>query len=536
MYSVMQNLANHGLTITHQLPDFIEIVNATETLFFRVGKWGENIETSIIEIVEGNGLVCLQDMVALGKHLQKIEIKANDCLQIISGRVMKERAITSPCKIGERFVHQPTLVAETEVPSINELKEIYLELLMDGGYTDKPYPPIAVSEDADKTIREESIKISAAEEKAIKARNKNKESFESNWNNLVARDNRLASRGKVDTKFAEEHPLSDNFKKWAGNNYDAIRTKLDTDSRLYVTHKVESAQDMLNRGINWKNTHINDLRVFPMSHLPQPKKERSSKEFLAWIDGKIHEWNPRATLFTEPELDESGEYIQEPQIIGDTNNPQNAGIDENGDDVYNDFDAAGHFLPMGNPNNETDYQKDFDPQDFGAEAWNSVDEIDDHHTEYFYNEVSITETPQFTENEVDEEEKRPKFKEQFEVEWKTAPHSDEQEIVASESDADFVQDARNWLQRENLIRATEDPIMHLKVLGTYPVSKHFLEYLEENEITWEVASERLEQFIGLRKTASDTTTKAVKNVVPEVPEDFVMPEPDYPDYDYNLPD
>ena len=554
MYSVMQKLANHGLTITHQLPDFIEIVNAAntklfyqdgvcvsdnsanteESLFFRIGKWGEDLDT----IIEDNGLICIQDMVALAKHLQNIEVKADDALQIISGCAFSKRSPMSNIRDDERFVFQPTLVIETEVPSINELKAIYIELLTDGGYTDKPHAPRLVSEDDMKPIPEDKVvKLTAAEEKQIAKRIENKKSFESNWNNLLARKDHRDAHSKVDSKFAEKHPLSDNFKKWVEDNWTAINSKLNTHPSLYVTHEHGSLQDMLNRDINGKNTHINDLRVFPMSHPPQPKKERSAKEFLAWIDRKIYEWNPRATLFTEPEIDEdSGEYVQEPEIIGDVNNPQNAGIDENGDDVYNDFDAAGHFLPMGNPNNETDYQKDFDPQDFGAETWNSIDEINDHHTDqYLYNEVGITETPQFTENEIDEKEKRPKFKEQFEVEWKTAPHSDEQEMIASESDVDFVRDARNWLQRENLIRTTEDPIMHLKVLGAYPVSQDFLKYLEENEINWKVANERLEQFIGLRKTAADTATKAVKNVVPEVPEDFVMPEPDYPDYDYNLP-
>ena len=141
--------------------------------------------------------------------------------------------------------------------------------------------------------------------------------------------------------------------------------------------------------------------------------------------------------------------------------------------------------------NETDYQKDFDPQDFSAEAWNSIDEINDHHTdEYFYKEVSITETPKFGEDGT--------------IDWENVPQSDEQEIVAPESDKDFVRDARNWLQRWNLIHASESEDVDKKILEAYPVSRDFLKYLEENEITWEVANERLEQFIGLRKTAADT--------------------------------
>lgn len=526
MYNFMQDLANYEFTITDQLPDIVQKVNAIDTLFFRLGKWGENLEQVIIDQPIGNGLICLQDLVALGKHLQKTNVQPDDTLQIISGDTFKEKSTIPSLKTGERFVCKPTLVIETEVPNADSLRELYVDILNNGGYTEKPEAAKVISEDDMKPIPEDkAVKLSAAEEKQIAKRIENKESFESNWNNLLARKDHLNAQSKVDSKFAEEHPLSDNFKKWAEGNWTAINSKLNTHPSLYVTHERESIQDMLNREINGKNTHINDLRVFPMNYPPQPKKERSAKEFLAWVDGKIHSWNPRATLFTEPERDEDGEFVQPPEIIGDVNNPQSAGIDENGDDVYNDFDEAGHFVPMGNPNNETDYQKDFDPQGFSAEAWNSIDEINDHHTDqYLYNEVGITETPQFTENEIDKKEKRPKFKEQFEVEWKTAPHSDEQEIIASESDVDFIQDARNWLQRENLIQASDDSVMHLKIIGAYPVSKDFLKYLEENEIDWEVANGRLEQLTGMRKTAVDIEMFGAKvPPVEDTPIDYQEP-------------
>ena len=512
MYNFMQYLANYGFTITDQLPDIVQKVNATDTLFFRLGKWGEDLEQVIIDQPIGNGLICLQDLVALGKHLQKNDVQPDDTLQIISGYTFKEKSTIPPLKTGERFVCKPTLVIETEVPNADSLRGLYVDILNNGGYTEKPEAAKVISEDDMRPIPEDkAVKHSATEEKQIAKRNENKESFESNWNNLLARKDRRDTHSKVDSKFAEEHPLSDNFKKWAEGNWTAINSKLNTHPSLYVTHERESIQDMLNRGINGKNTHINDLRVFPMNYPPQPKKERSSKELLAWIDGKIHEWNPRATLFTEPERDEDGEYVQPPEIIGDVNNPQSAGIDENGDDVYNDFDEAGHFVPMGNPNNETDYQKDFDPQEFRPENWNSIDEIDDHHTdEYFYKEVGVTETPQFDEEGT--------------IDWKNAPHSDEQEIVAPESDQDFVRDARNWLQREHLIRESEDSIMRLQILSAYPVSQDFLKYLEDSEIDWEVANKRLKQLAGLRETAA---TDAIEK---KVPINFVMPEPDYPDY------
>ena len=217
--------------------------------------------------------------------------------------------------------------------AIDELRAVYLELLNDGGYTDKPLAPRLVSEDT--PIREETLTLLAAEERAIKARNKNKESFSASWSNLVARDDRLASRGKVDAKFAKENPLSENFKKWANENFKTIRTKLDTDSRLNVTYKNGSAQDMLNRELNrsmnefaheFHSPDMLNLRVFPIKYTPQPREERSFKEILASIDREIRQWNPRATLFTEGEIDEdSGEWIQEPEIIGDVPQPAERG-------------------------------------------------------------------------------------------------------------------------------------------------------------------------------------------------------------------
>ena len=76
-----------------------------------------------------------------------------------------------------------------------------------------------------------------------------------------------------------------------------------------------------------------------------------------------------------------------------------AGIDESEENDLSPWIPGDFFLPLENPNNSTDYQDDFDPQDFAADSWESEDGIDDHHIDpYLYSEVAMNENPIFNED------------------------------------------------------------------------------------------------------------------------------------------
>ena len=75
------------------------------------------------------------------------------------------------------------------------------------------------------------------------------------------------------------------------------------------------------------------------------------------------------------------------------------GVDESEEDDDSPWMPGEFYLPLDNPKNSTDYQDDFDPQDFAAESWESEDVIDDHHTDpYLYSEVAMSENPVFNED------------------------------------------------------------------------------------------------------------------------------------------
>ena len=241
--------------------------------------------------------------------------------------------------------------------------------------------------------------------------------------------------------------------------------------------------------------------AFPISVKIRDERMRPDMpQILEWIDKRIAEWNPRLKT-VDPEMhvpaldyDEYGhdiayQYVQASEIIGDMDNTQFIGIDENGDSIYRDFDPDGHFLPMGNSNNATDYQDDFDPQGYSPEQWQSIDRVDDHHIDNYYREQCVTERPEFDENGM--------------IEWKTETHSDTSIPVNVSDDADFVTNARNWLTRENLIRVARNESLTEEIHKAYPVSRWFLDFIDENGIDWETANARLESLIETRDADDD---------------------------------
>ena len=495
MYNYMQRLANHGFTFTDQLSDAIQAVNGNDRLFFRIGDWGENADLVSVDALEGKGLICQQDLVALGKHLEKSEIQPTNCLQVISGRVFNEKAIISPVKMGERFVHQPEIVLEFDVPVITELRDNYIDILENGGFTEKPEVPHVISEDFEDSSEysePKPLSIEAIMGKEYLKKLDMRKAFSTNWDNLVARDAYMKENGSLtekpaDRAFADKHPLSDNFKVWAQKNFSLITVLLNSDSTLGTVHERGSELNDINRRIARSNRHIDEMGLFPENREPGITVEPGEyhppmSEIIKRIDAKIAEYNPRASKYSEPEVDEHGEYIEYPELIGDFENPQFAGVDEHGDDTYTDFDQDGVFLPMGNPNNATDYQDDFDPDELQSQSWQSIDGFDDHHyQESLYKEVGITETPHFTE--------------EGGIEWVNQPHAESSPIVERHTDTDFMTDARNYLQRGRLIEAAESGAILTDILTAYPVSEQFTSYIEEQGIDWETTSQRLTEFL-----------------------------------------
>ena len=238
------------------------------------------------------------------------------------------------------------------------------------------------------------------------------------------------------------------------------------------------------------------------------------QEMLEIIDHRIKANNPRIKeidraiedSFFDRLVDEYNEYYVEPEIIYQNTYLEGhiLGVDEYGDVVHKDFDNDGHFLPMGNPDNSTDYQDDFDAQDFQAEQWNSVDSIDDHHTDWYFREQCVTERPQFDEEGM--------------IEWTTETHSDTSDPIEASDDMDFVRDARNWLTRENLMSNATDDAIKEQIAMAYPVSTEFLKYLAEKEIDFETANARLGLLIKGRDADQDDI-KTVEDLPTPVEED-----------------
>lgn len=267
--------------------------------------------------------------------------------------------------------------------------------------------------------------------------------------------------------------------------------KKEMDARLHSQHLLLASK---------ANCTLAEMDGHIVPYSQKGTLERLRRERNRWVaeDKKLGTDDDEDT---DEEDQESGEYYQEPEIIGDIDNPQFTGVDENGDDTYSDFDQDGHFLPMGNSNNSTDYQDDFDPQEYSGESWNSVDAVEDHHEdEYHYREVGITEQPVFITERYVEKEDTPWKNER--MEWETESYAaDVDEHLTPADDSDFVRDARNWLTRENLLRASEgqDEVIY----RTYPVSREFLHYLEENEVDFETANQRLEEYLGIRRDGDE---------------------------------
>lgn len=495
---------------TDTLEDMIRIVNATDSLFFRLGVWGEVVEGT--EHAAGTGLVCQQDLVAIAREIKMSEIQPNTCLQILSGYTFAEESIYSTAGKGERFVYNPILVTELEVPSLQELREIYADFLNFGGITEKPQAGRIVSPDDIVVYKREPKPLTMKQILGDNypkhaARVEKFEKFQVNWDNLVARKEFMKSNEKMDPKFAEAHPLSENFNAWAKRNWELVSRKLNTDPRLGVLHESGSEQDIIHRGLS-RNTHINEALLFPINRgvkhlgIGDKRNPQSFQAFINSLDRKIADWNPRvktAEMLTRELMDDTDEFgnpidtenVQPPEIIGEilnyeADNTQFVGLDENGDEVYSDFDHDGLFQPMGNPDNSTDTRDDIDLSDhteYKAQDWQSIDLVDDHHIEHSFAQECISEQPVYDQKgEI--------------IDWETENHSDQEAPVLAADDEEWLKDAKNWMTRENLMANTDDNDIRENIADAYPVSRKFLDYLAENEVDWAVASERLYSIIG----------------------------------------
>jgi len=302
--------------------------------------------------------------------------------------------------------------------------------------------------------------------------------FGENWNNLSRRFEAM-SNGKVSEKVRKETPLDESFRKWANTNYDLVKANLDRGENFKVLR--QSFKSFLNPDVETGAGQPTG------DYIPPPV----TPAMLRRIDEKIASYNPKVRTLeqaNEP-TDEFGnpadeEYVEKPEIIGDPENPHFIGVDENDDEVYQDFDHEGHFLPMGNPQNSTDYQDDFNPTDYSGEAWNSVDNIDDHHLdEYHYREVGITEAPQF-----DYEGK---------VEWRSEAHREEQDALeprkAHLSEDSFLQDALAWISKESYLDEASKDDVSWNIEETLSVNPEFLEHLETIGVDWERFQERIQE-------------------------------------------
>ena len=202
------------------------------------------------------------------------------------------------------------------------------------------------------------------------------------------------------------------------------------------------------------------------------QNEAAWKERLKWIQDGTDEAD---------EIDENGEVIyevEEPEIITPLSYGQNLVA---GETVIQegDFSEDGWYLPLDCPDNSTDYQDDFDPQDYQGEQWNSDDGIDDHHyQESLYKAVGITETPCFNEHGM--------------IEWTSEAHDESIPEPINFKDAQFVQDAHNWLEKERLLRETKEQWMHAEIIKAFPLSPEFRELLKEHGLTYELALERMD--------------------------------------------
>lgn len=516
------HLEQFGFKVGETLDEIILHVHSMDNLYFRIGTWDEVVEPKENDC--GNGLVCQLDITALGKemlHRSKLDrIPQGATLQIISGRVMSEESLLSPAGKGERFVYDPILALETDLPSLADIRDEYLDIAKHGGILRKPNPPRVISEDVLNPPQQSSSlpKIKIRHDYFPKAPRMNSDQFVSNWSNLIARK-RYSDEGRLTDHVKAMYPLSDNFNNWAKKNWDIISEKLDNPCP-FICHESGSEQDLLNKGLNERNPYIAKMGVFPYRKDGVWETFERTPMFQSWlknIDAKIAEYNPRASRYSEPIVDEdSGEWLVMPQLIGDYTNEHFAGVDEYGDDTYLDFDADGVFLPMGNPQNSTDYQDDFDPDDLQSQSWQSLDSLDDHHyQEAYYTEVGVTETPHFNKENTDE------------IEWVSQPHADSMPPVERHSDIDFVTDAKNWLERGRLIQDAQTADAVAYILQRYPVSHGFSAYIDEQGIDWETTSEKLTEFL---ESAPNGDTPAVPVPV-EVEE---CPFDDYDPHEHDL--
>lgn len=267
-------------------------------------------------------------------------------------------------------------------------------------------------------------------------------------------------------------------------------------------------------------------KLFPVSQKYQDHIAHLCTDWAAEIrkiEAKIAEWNPRVQTIEEadssmqPEYDEFGnpmhdEYTVEPEIIGDpvrdgllqgtrevAENPHLIGYDENQDEVYTDFSEDGLYLPQENPYNSSDTRDDADMTDhteYRAQDWQSEDLMDDHNVVPYFSEQTVSEIPNIVETQIEREDGQIAVYEH--IEWETETHANAEAPVHAVDDEDWVEDARNWLPREGMLQEAEDELVIGEIMLAYPVSDKFLDYLDENEIDWAVASSRLTELVENR--------------------------------------
>lgn len=294
--------------------------------------------------------------------------------------------------------------------------------------------------------------------------------------------------------------------------YKRLNYKQMSNQELYrevfLTSNAYAKQELKNRRFAMWNrlskirTNCPEGALVPYSQDPIQVFERLQREH--WIE----EAKARKTLNEADDSEDEDdpraldEHVIDEHVI---RNRQYVGVDEYGDDIYTDFDSDGVFQPMGNPNNSSDTRDDTDMTDrhtYHSQNWESEDFEDDHNVDLYYSEQVITEAPTFVETKrYNGWEMRWETVESIQWNDETSPNSSIP--VSPHSDIGWLECARNWLTRETLIRQTDDEEIQAEIMVSYPVSDSFLDYLDEQEIDFEVASQRMDEYLGIQRTEND---------------------------------
>ena len=270
--------------------------------------------------------------------------------------------------------------------------------------------------------------------------------------------------------------------------------QLQENGNEYAKREMNNRRFLMWNRLSNTRTNCPDGALVPYSQDPIQVIERLEREH------RIEEAKARKTL-DEKEADDN-EDEDDPRALDEhvLQNSQYVGVDKYGDDLYTDFDADGVFQPMGNPNNSSDTRDDTDMTNrhtYRAQNWESEDFIDDHNIDLYYHEQVISESPTFVETrKYNQWEMKWETVESIEWENETSPNS--AIPVNPHSDVSWMDDARNWLTRETLLRQTDNPEIQADIMISYEVSDSFLDYIDEQGIDFEVATQRMNEYLGIR--------------------------------------